>query len=80
MSWYDYEIPDECRIAKVLSLSKKWERKKTESYKGISLLNTPYKLKSKIINATVHTLYEVILLEEHAEFWKYVPILTIFSL
>lgn len=46
-----YDIPDEWRIAKVISLFKKGKSNDTNNYKGIGLLNVVFtKYVAKVIN------------------------------
>lgn len=57
-------------MAKVISLFKKGTRNNTGNYRGISLLNTVYKIYSKIINERLRKISESILIEEQAGFRK----------
>ena len=68
MCWSDNEILDEWRTAKFTSLFKKEEPNNPENYRVISLLNTAYKVCSKMVNTRFQTISEDILLEEQAGF------------
>jgi hypothetical protein len=68
MCWIYGHIPEESRIAAVVLTYKKGNRK---NYRGISLLNTGYKIYAKLITQCLMTIAEVILLEEQNGFRKY---------
>ena len=70
MCWTKLEIPKDWNVAKVVSLFKKGKRNNPENYGGISLLNTVYKIYSRIINTRLQTISDTILLEEEAGFRK----------
>jgi hypothetical protein len=56
--WKKCDIPSAWHTAKVISLfKKKGERTKCENYRGISLLNSAYKVYSRIINQQLKTMY-----------------------
>lgn len=55
--WKFKEIPDDWRRAKVISLFKKGDRNNPQNYRGISLLDTAYKIYARIINK-LHRLWE----------------------
>lgn len=50
MCWREFKIPNEWLKAKIISSIKKAERTKTDNYRGISILNTTYKLYARIVN------------------------------
>lgn len=68
--WQRNKIPKEWKVALVISLFKKGDRNNCENYRGISLLNTSYKLYTKMINERLKTITEEIILEEQNGFRK----------
>ena len=68
--WSQSAIPDEWKIAKVISMFKKGKRDDTLNYQGISLLNAPCKIYSKVINERLCNIIDTILFEEHEGFLK----------
>jgi hypothetical protein len=66
--WRERSIPEEWRQARVKSLFKKGKRDDYSNYRGISLLNSGYKIYTKIIKQRFKTLSETILLEEQNGF------------
>jgi sorting nexin-29 len=56
------------RIAEVISLFKKGDRRECKNYKGISLLNTEYKMYAIIVNKRLRTISEALLEEEQNGF------------
>ena len=64
------DIPEEWRTAIVIPIHKKGDRNEPDNYRGISLLNTEYKIYSKIIAKRLTAVAEVIILEEQNGFRK----------
>jgi len=58
------DIPEERRTAIVIPIHKKGDRNNPDNYRGISLLNTGYKIYLKIISMRLTAIAEVLLLEE----------------
>jgi len=66
--WWIYrDIPEEWRTAIVIPIHKKGDRN-NPNYRGIRLLNTGYKIYSKIIAKRLTAIAEVLLLEEQNGF------------
>ena len=63
-------IPNECRNAVITPIFKKGDRREPKNYRGISILNTYYKLYSKILNMKLQTYSEVFMTETQNGFWK----------
>jgi sorting nexin-29 len=66
--WRERSIQEEWRQARVKSLFKKGKRDDCSNYRGISLLNSGYKIYAKIITQHLKTISEAILLEEQNGF------------
>jgi hypothetical protein len=66
--WKGRSIPEEWGQARVKSLFKKGKRDDCSNYRGISLLNSGYKIYTKIITQLFKTVLEAILLEEQNRF------------
>lgn len=66
--WRTKTIPDSWKIAKITPIFKKGDRSNCENYRGISLLNTAYKIYSKIVTARLNKIAENILMEEQTGF------------
>jgi len=66
--WKERSIPEEAGQARVKSLFKKGKRDDCLNYRGISLLNSGYKIYGKIITQRFKTVSEAILLEEQNGF------------
>ena len=64
------DIPEEWRTAIVIPIHKKGDRNNPDNYRGISLLNTGYKIYSKIIAKRLAVIADVLLLEEQNGFRK----------
>ena len=62
--WIYWDIPEEWRTAIVIPIHKKEDRNNPDNYRGISLLNTGYKMYSKINAKRLTVIAEVLLLEE----------------
>ena len=62
--WKERSIPEEWGQARVKSLFKKGKHDECSNYRGISLLNSGYKIYAKIITQHSKTISEAILLEE----------------
>ena len=68
--WIYGDIPEEWRTAIVIPIHKKGDRNNPDNYRGISLLNTGYKIYSKIIAKRLTVIADVLLLEEQNGFRK----------
>jgi len=68
--WIYGDIPEERRTAIVIPVHKKGDRNNTNNSRGISLLNTGYKIYSKIIVKRLTAIAEILLLEEQNGFRK----------
>ena len=68
--WNYGDIPEEWRTAIVIPIHKKGDRNNPDNYRGISLLNTGYKIYSKNIAKRLTAIAEVLLLEEQNGFRK----------
>ena len=63
-------MPEEWRTAVVIRIHKKGDRNNPDDYRVMSLLNTGYKIYSKIIAKELTVIGEALLLEEQNEFRK----------
>lgn len=68
--WNTCKIPENWKIGEVISLFKKGNRLDSKNYRGISLLNSTYKLYAKIINNRLKIISNTLLEEEQAGFRK----------
>jgi hypothetical protein len=68
--WNYGDIPEEWRKAIVIPIHKKGDRNNPDNYRGISLLNTGYKIYSKIIAKRLTAIAEFVPLEEQNGFRK----------
>lgn len=68
--WRTQDIPSDWHKAEVISLFKKGSRNNCDNYRGISLLNSAYKIYAKIINERLKTITDTLLEEEQAGFRK----------
>jgi len=68
--WIYGDIPEEWRRAIVIPIHKKGDRNNPDNYRGISSLNTGYKIYSKIIAKRLTAIAEVLILEEQNGFRK----------
>jgi hypothetical protein len=68
--WIYGDIPEEWKTAIVMPIHKKGDRNNPDNYRGISLLNTGYKIYSKIIATRLTVIADVLLLEEQNGFTK----------
>jgi hypothetical protein len=68
--WNKHQIPLDWNTAEVISLFKKGDCNKCANYRGISLLNSTYKVYSKIIDERVKSIAEALLKEEQSDFRK----------
>ena len=68
--WIKREIPERWKVAEVISLFKKGDRRQCENYRGISLLNAIYKLYARIINKRLKIITETLIGEEQSGFRK----------
>lgn len=66
--WYTLKIPQDWNTAIVKPIFKKGNRKDLNNYRGICLLNTSYKLFSKIITRRLNKITEVLLKENQYGF------------
>lgn len=70
MCWKNKQIPKEWRQAKVISLFKKGDRGNPNNYRGISLLDTSYKIYAKIMNERLKIIADHLISEEQMGFRK----------
>lgn len=70
MCWACQKIPEKWKIVKAIALFNKEGCNGTVHYKGISLLNTVYKIYSKLLNEWLQIITDSILLEAQAGFRK----------
>jgi hypothetical protein len=70
MCWKLLQTPKEWSKAKVISIYKKGDRTNTNNYRGISLLDTIYKIYAKILNERLKTIADTLLSEEQMGFRK----------
>jgi hypothetical protein len=68
--WREKSIPEEWGQARVKTLFEKGKHNNCLNYRGISLLNSGYKIFAKIITQRLKTISETILLEEQNGFRK----------
>ena len=68
--YYQQHIPNEWRNAIVIPIYKKGDRKDPRNYRGISILNTCYKIYSKIINIKLQIYSENFMTETQNGFRK----------
>lgn len=66
--WKCGHIPEEWQTAIVVPIFKKGDRKDCSNYRGISLLNTGYKVYSKIITKRLNVIADTMLMEEQNGF------------
>jgi sorting nexin-29 len=66
--WLTYEVPEIWKIAEVIPLFKKGDRRECKHYRGISLLNTVYKIYARIVNKRLRTISEALLEEQQNGF------------
>ena len=72
--WVYGDIPKEWRTVVVVTIHKKGDRNNPDNYRSISLLNTGYKIYSKIIAKRLTVIAEAQILEEQNGFrkgWSY---------
>ena len=70
MCWKRHQVPKEWLQSKVISLFKKGSRSDPQNYRGISLLDTTYKVYARIVNNRLKTITDSLLLEEQMGFRK----------
>jgi len=63
-------IPNEWRNAVIIPIYKKGDRRETQKYRGISILNTCYKIYSKILNMKLQNYSEIFMTETQNGFRK----------
>ena len=68
--WKRCQIPDNWTTAIVKNIFKKGERNDCENYRGISLMNTGYKIYAKIINNRIMKIADCLIGEEQSGFRK----------
>ena len=68
--WKYEKIPEEWTEAIIIPLLKKGDRQDFSNYRGISLLNTVYKIFSKLIQQRLRPYTENIIKEHQAGFCK----------
>ncbi|KAJ4443242.1 hypothetical protein ANN_04910 [Periplaneta americana] len=66
--WKCGHIPEEWQTAIIVPIFKKGDRKDCSNYRGISLLNTGYKVYSKIITKRLNVIADTMLIEEQNGF------------
>jgi hypothetical protein len=66
--WLTYRVPESWKIAEVISLCKKGDCRECKIYRGISLLNTVYKIYARIVNKRLRTISEALLEEKQNGF------------
>lgn len=66
--WSTLQIPSEWKIAIIRPIFKKGKRDECKNYRGISLLNTSYKIFAKIITRRLNIISEVLLNNEQHGF------------
>ncbi len=70
MCWRNKQTPKEWQKAKVISLYKKGNRGDPDNYRGISLLDTTYKIYARIINERLKIIADHLISEEQMGFRK----------
>ena len=70
MCWKTSQIPKEWRQAKVISIFKKGKRTNPNNYRGISLLDTAYKIYTRILNERLKIIADHLISEEQMGFRK----------
>jgi hypothetical protein len=68
--WKYEEIPDEWNEAIIMPIFKKGDKQECSNYRGISLLNTSYKIFSKLIQQRLQPYIENVIKEHQAGFCK----------
>jgi hypothetical protein len=63
-----YKVPESWKIAEVMSLFKKGDRREYKNYRGISLLNTVYKIYARVVNKRLRKVSEALLEKEQNGF------------
>jgi hypothetical protein len=58
--WLTYKVSESWKIAEIISLFKKGDRRECKNYRGISLLNTVYKIYARIVNKRLRTISEAL--------------------
>ena len=66
--WKNKKTPNEWKTAVIVPIFKRGQRNNCDHYRGISLLNTGYKIYSKIITRRLRNIIEAIILEEQSGF------------
>ena len=70
MCWKTGQVPKAWNEAKVISLFKKGNKNDCGNYRGISLIDTAYKIYAKILNNRIKTIMEHLIGEEQMGFRK----------
>lgn len=68
--WYSGYVPEEWNSALIYPIFKKGDRTEVKNYRGISILNSSYKLYAKIINDRLRPLMEVLISNSQHGFRK----------
>jgi hypothetical protein len=70
LCWITHRIPEERSRAKIIQIFKKGERNACNSYRGICLLTSAYKVYAKIITKRLNVISKALLHEEQHGFRK----------
>lgn len=68
--WRTYRIPEEWLEGKIFSIFKKGNRHEYTNYRGITLLDSAYKIYAKIVTRRINVINEALLKEEQCGFRK----------
>lgn len=68
--WSQKQTPQEWKVAAVVPIFKKGDRTISNNYRGISLLNSGYKVYSKITNNRLKNIVHSVLCEEQNGFQR----------
>lgn len=68
--WRSCSIPQEWKTAMIKPIFKKGDRSKCDNYRGISLLNTAYKIYTKILTKRLQNIIDSVILQEQTGFRK----------
>lgn len=70
MCWKSHDVPNAWKAAHVISIFKKGKRNDCNNYRGISLIDTAYKVYAKVIQQRLQNISENLLIEEQNGFRK----------
>ena len=70
MCWKSHKIPEDWLTAQVISIFKRGRRDDCNNYRGISLVDTAYKVYTRIINKRLQMIAENLISEEQSGFRK----------